>query len=76
MTWDRPSNKSVSLSGELMTAGMFSLRDHCSQRKAIVEDYRFDFHSQNINILWNHPICGGSMSVDFVGYLTHKCMSI
>ena len=43
MTWDRPSNKSVSLSGELMTAGMFSLRDHCSQRKAIVEDYRFDF---------------------------------
>lgn len=33
-------------------------------------------NSQNINILWNHPICGGSMSVDFVGYLTHKCMSI
>ena len=63
MTWDRPSNKTVSLSGELMTAGMFSLRDHCSQCKATVEEYRLIFIHKiliycEIILLWKINVCG------------------
>ena len=48
----------------LFEGSLFTVQGNCGR-------VQIDFHSQNINILWNHPICGGSMSVDFVGYLTH-----